>query len=602
MAVRSMQLDMIEDIVDNPDIVAQIPELTSDIDDEEIVEYLIITNEALKPSFQPLADWKHKKGVRSRIATVEEIYQQYSELGDSVSAPMKIKSYIKDLWQNHGLMYILLGGDVDIVPTQPCYINMSYFDENGNLVKRYVHDDFPTDVYYACPEDLNWDTNNDGKNGNPLNDNIDIVPAIYISRIPVRNSAETAVIVNRTIEYEQNPRVYYEMLQLGTELDESINGKLFANTIFNNVINNKIRIQVNQAFSPEIPFTSLRSTLTNALNSGCHFLEVICHGKEDSWCNSNTQYFNAQHIASINNPGYTLITTTACFTNAFDWTDVFGSPRTCLSEAFIKSPQSGIIGYIGSSREGWYHNQGAPDFSTAYEMDLCERIFNLEMRPYDKHLGALLCHSKLAWLGLAETSFTYRWLHYSINAIGDPETIIYNRIPSQNTSANATALLNQISITSGTAEALVCVSSADDNDFYSVHRGSNNYNITAPSGTYDVWITAQNYLPKHFSVNVNVSNPVIPDTMPLMINKLISITPNPASTTATIKYQRGGLANAVLSIAITSINGGSVYNYELDNGADETTIDVSNLPNGIYIVTLLEDGIATSSSLRLVKQ
>lgn len=140
-----------------------------------------------------------------------------------------------------------------------------------------------------------------------------------------------------------------------------------------------------------------------------------------------------------------------------------------------------------------------------------------------------------------------------------------------------------------------------NNEFYSVHQGSNNYNITAPRGRYDVWITAQNYLPKHFNVEINAS-PVIPDTIPLIINKLISITPNPASTTATITYERGGIVSTVLSIAITSINGGTVYNYELDNGADETIIDVSNLPNGIYVVTLLEDGNATSSSLRLVKQ
>ena len=45
---------------------------------EEVVpDYLIITNEALKPAFQKLADWKTAKGVPAIIKTTEEIMNEY---------------------------------------------------------------------------------------------------------------------------------------------------------------------------------------------------------------------------------------------------------------------------------------------------------------------------------------------------------------------------------------------------------------------------------------------------------------------------------------------------------------------------------------------
>ena len=45
-----------------------------------VPDYIIITNNALKPVFQQLADWKTKKGVPAFIKTVEEIEPEYQTL------------------------------------------------------------------------------------------------------------------------------------------------------------------------------------------------------------------------------------------------------------------------------------------------------------------------------------------------------------------------------------------------------------------------------------------------------------------------------------------------------------------------------------------
>ena len=66
---------------------AQIIDYSSDIDttrggstsamDILVPDYIIITNNELKPVFQQLADWKTKKGVPALIKTVEEIEPNY---------------------------------------------------------------------------------------------------------------------------------------------------------------------------------------------------------------------------------------------------------------------------------------------------------------------------------------------------------------------------------------------------------------------------------------------------------------------------------------------------------------------------------------------
>mgnify|MGYP000449506749 CR=1 FL=1 len=56
------------------------------------VKYLVITNEELKPAFQRLANWKTTKGVKSKVLTVEEISQRYSD----PIMPMRIKRAIME--------------------------------------------------------------------------------------------------------------------------------------------------------------------------------------------------------------------------------------------------------------------------------------------------------------------------------------------------------------------------------------------------------------------------------------------------------------------------------------------------------------------------
>lgn len=83
--------------------------------DEQVPDYIVITNNALKLTFQTLADWKTKKGVFAIIKTIEDISVNYQ--GTDIQE--KTRNYIIESWGKwgHGLFF-LLGGGNNIVPAR----------------------------------------------------------------------------------------------------------------------------------------------------------------------------------------------------------------------------------------------------------------------------------------------------------------------------------------------------------------------------------------------------------------------------------------------------------------------------------------------------
>ena len=138
-------------------------------------DYIIITNNALKPAFQELADYKTQRGIPTVIATVEDIYNRYP----GVDHPEQIRNYLKDIKQYWNTVNILIGGDTDIVPAR----------YTRGIVRA------PTDRYY---NDLmgNW---NIAITNYYYFDNIDNI----IGRLPVKTIQEITNMIQKIKLYER---------------------------------------------------------------------------------------------------------------------------------------------------------------------------------------------------------------------------------------------------------------------------------------------------------------------------------------------------------------------------------------------------------------
>ena len=163
----------------------------SDVDNY-LPEYLIITNEALKDKFRILADWKTKKGIPAIIETVEEISTTYT--GSDIQE--KIRNYLVDVKRNYGSMFVLLGGDTNIIPAR---VKKSRYSKNKDWVA--------VDFYYTCVDNGNWN-----KNGNNIyyeadkidfEDSKDWGVSFKLGRAPVETLEEAEVFVNKVIHYEK---------------------------------------------------------------------------------------------------------------------------------------------------------------------------------------------------------------------------------------------------------------------------------------------------------------------------------------------------------------------------------------------------------------
>jgi hypothetical protein len=123
--------------------------------------YLIITHDNFYDAIQPLAQWKHKKGMRTKVAKL-------SEIG---SLSTQIKTYITNAYNNWQIRpeFLLLVGAPNYLP----------FPQEGWIY---------TDNYYT---DIEGDIHND----------------ILSGRLTVHNPTEAQTVVNKILLYERTPYI-----------------------------------------------------------------------------------------------------------------------------------------------------------------------------------------------------------------------------------------------------------------------------------------------------------------------------------------------------------------------------------------------------------
>ena len=96
-------IDRVKDIVDNPSMIDTYNTFRNELS-KSSYDYVIITNENLASSFQPLADWKNQKEVATTIVTVENITSNpdYWNTTNSLfnDTQAQIRSFIKYAYNN----------------------------------------------------------------------------------------------------------------------------------------------------------------------------------------------------------------------------------------------------------------------------------------------------------------------------------------------------------------------------------------------------------------------------------------------------------------------------------------------------------------------
>nr|MDO8116527.1 C25 family cysteine peptidase [Candidatus Sigynarchaeota archaeon] len=441
------------------------------------VDVVIITSDALSPYFEPLANLKTGRGTYTEILTIETI-----EANDTLAAAgrdraERIRNAIKYYHENKGTEFVILGGDVSIVPTRYIYnpdTSESYFPEPYHVAFK------PTDHYYACLEGT-WDGDNDNKFGemnlnNEYNtDEIDWTAEVYVGRLPVTDAGSTQAVVNKIVEYELNPPVgswyaksvfagavsqYRDAAHDKPAVDEAELSEFIIDNYFNAMDVQRL-YRHTPDYIPQSTYDELNSSsLSEALNEGSAIVNMAGHGDPASFVgyiglSSYESYITRNQAQALTNGmSLPLVYIFSCSSGAFDIKELGGTAPmnlgNSLAEELVLNPNGGAIGVVSAARTSYYfendkifeslnhgqnrffwrefmvNNQFQPGKTLYksleyYKTQFIDKYWNVDLNR-DEELASKENYRPY------EEKFRKNILTY--NLLGDPEVRIYTRKPT----------------------------------------------------------------------------------------------------------------------------------------------------------------------------
>ena len=283
------------------DILEYITEGNFEIDYEEssiefpgpsIYDLVIISPTMFKDNLTSLVNHKNSYGLKTNLITLEEIYDVYS----GIDKAEKIKYFIKDAIENWGTKYVLLVGEIRIMPirTADAY-PWGEFHGEGILSDLYY-----ADIYYSGYGFSSWNTNEDGKFGQikynwshnkidtEIVDEVDLYPDVHVGRLACRSIDEVDLCVKKIINYETQTygKDWFNKIILAGG-DTFPTGRGSALNVFEGEITNNQVAEELPDFEHVKLWSSKRNlnafTFNRAINRGAGFLTYAGHGFEHGW-------------------------------------------------------------------------------------------------------------------------------------------------------------------------------------------------------------------------------------------------------------------------------------------------------------------------------
>lgn len=517
-------LDILKKVVDNPESLSTESETTGTTPrflhversngDCLGYEYVVVTSEALAPAFDPLVEWKRRKGLDAGIVTMEYIRENYT--GDEISGIYddagKLRQFLYESYL-HGTVYVLLGGDKDVVPIR----------------YGYSSDDIPTDLYFA---DFNGDWNVDGDNRyGESHDDVDYMQEVYIGRILCSNGNEVNNWIEKALIYEQNPGLGdYSYLKKSfiTEADQMMEYEnyekfvkdhlpMFNDTIFYEVYNGML-----DSYSDGLPEFPTGTDVINEFNKNYGLVSFFGHGGAESVAVA-TYHYNDYYPIEFNDSIYYIKHRVYCYDGYHEKPDYYNSGSLeCMSNLhypninysiscsnvdygiidnmgkyFTSGYKAGCVAFLGNTNSGY--------FSSSYEPSNSPLMFSKfgdALQVGIVSLGIAEAFSKINFSGLYSN-----YLKYSHNLIGCPEMNMWIDTPkSIDIEINRDDVTGRLSVQLPSPDYKICIMSINykEQPYQVVASDFTEMTFSNLPSDYTVVVTRDGYLPFVYTVRNNV--------------------------------------------------------------------------------------------------
>ncbi|MHC4601633.1 MAG: C25 family cysteine peptidase, partial [Planctomycetota bacterium] len=424
------------------------------------IRYIVITGRKFIDAWKPFVQWKTKKGVAADVVAVEDVLN--NSLYRGTDGPETLRNFIADLYWKWGLDWVLLGGDVNVVPTRMC---PTYAGHQAS------------DLYYSAL-DGSWNSNCDGEYGS-TEDRTDLVEEVFVGRVPIESDEEIRGWLKKFFLYIRPEHRDYQTraLLVGailgsdamwdaddhykeikeeafvpagfevTELEESerLRGDLEEHKTKKGQLYESGYVfgKSNERAGP----SDLKHFL-KYVNRGTGVISHIIHsnvylmGLGKGWITRDAV------LKLKNEKRPTVVYSSGCQVNMFN--------LESISEHVLLYPKGGAVAFIGCTVNSYAHQN-------KFERDFWEALFFHDIHRIGRTLAA--SKARRNHLTTNPTSDPITIINRGVNLLGDPEMSIWTRTPSDlDVEAPASAALGQdeiaVKVTASgkpRRDALVCL-------------------------------------------------------------------------------------------------------------------------------------------------
>ena len=387
-------------------------------------ELLVITPEQWVPYFHEYVEFYQARGLRTHVTALEYILANF----DGRDNAEKMREYIKQEYENEGIMMVLLGGDAGIVPWRALWC-VATPEEQDNL---------PADMYFVCL-DGTWNDDNDEYWGEVGED--DLLPELAIGRMPFNNETQFNNMMHKTLEYQTNPVLgEFHNVILGAE---HLGDGYYGSNDLERLIGTSSDFDYTTVGIPEdYNYRKVYETQNHKWTGqwfkeeindhGGHYVHHVGHANTDyvaGWYVNTTNDNTFSQLDGVHH-NYSFFHSHGCICGDFT--------HTCMLERLVNI-STGFVATTGNSRYGWYVPWG-DGMAAHLHREFIDAYYN-DRLPY---IGTAFVEMKIMTAPYVYTeggdNGCMRWNIYDINILGDVAVCPWLDAPFRPEVSCATAL------------------------------------------------------------------------------------------------------------------------------------------------------------------
>ncbi|MEM7827059.1 MAG: C25 family cysteine peptidase [Candidatus Aenigmatarchaeota archaeon] len=355
-------------------------------------EGLIIVNDSsLAGTWQRLADYETRKGIKTEVVTADNIYSSYPGRDN----PEKIRNYlIAKKSSKPELEYVLLNS----TPTRGVFAETWNFYPN-NLQRLNMI----CDAYFSCLEG-NWDADNDGIFGE-WEDNVDRTNELNVGRLEFTNTTDVDNYINNVIAYDADlSKANNLVFSAAYHNPPNEDGAEEKDFIYTSIpLTNKIVTRLYESgYNGGQPLN--KAALINALNSGCNIWNHEAHGNElETYC-GEINWFDRNDAQSLTGNPFFVYFVSSCTGN-------ISIPDDTITEALLKNK---AIGVISPSDVGIY-----PGISANFDIFFFKKLYLEGINYFGKAFSEVKDYVAPVCFPSGNGK-NYDWVYKSLNLFGWP--------------------------------------------------------------------------------------------------------------------------------------------------------------------------------------